>query len=150
MAKIPETAQKKWSDDMLRQFYAELLKRFGPHKNWYRDTYPSIRLKDDFEKFMKNFTDVFHVAPKSQLAWGVTHQDKIGLDKHGKPQDYNQRNYMRNRLAAFDTKFIDKEYFADELLFKGHYPVHGMRIAELNSKIEEANKEAAGEEDFTI
>lgn len=143
MAKIAPTAQKKWSDNMLRQFYAELLSRFGPHRKWQAHSYPSKSRKFEFDNFMGAFTDTFHVAPRAQLAWATTHQSEIGLCKKGKPQDYNQRNYMRNRLAAYDCKFIDKHYFSDVLRFENHYPVHGMGLAALNAKIEESLKDAA-------
>jgi hypothetical protein len=148
MAKIIETEQKKWSDDMLRQFYAELLNRFGPHKKWQAHSFPSKGRKQEFDNFIDNFTDTFHVAPRAQLAWATTHQSEIGLCSKGKPQDYNQRNYMRNRLAAYDQKFIDKEYFADILRFENHYPVRCIGLAGINAKMEEGSKPV--EKDFSI
>jgi hypothetical protein len=139
------TTQKKWSDNMLRQFYAELRAQFGRHKFWQFHSHPGHIKKIQFKRFMDAFTVAFHVAPKSQLAWATTHQAKIGLCSKGKPQTYNQRNYMRNKLAAYDTGFIGKEYFADEVVFIGHFPVHGMGITALNAKIEEGLADAAEE-----
>ena len=110
-------ARPKWTDSKRRELYVGLLKNFGQWSTWQTKASPykakDVR-KQIFTNYLESFDNLFDVTAAAQLAW-MYHVSDIGMTEKGKPQKYNHRNMMRNKLAAFDTGFAGEEIFSNEL-----------------------------------
>lgn len=126
---VPMPNRPKWTDEKRREFYIGLHRNFGQWCTWQTKANP-FKARDSrsiiFNSYMETWDKLFDVSGRSQLAWMYNISD-IGLTAKRKPQRYNQRNMMRNKLMAFDTGFAGEEIFSSEL--KQIWPITKEKIS---------------------
>jgi len=92
-----------WTIETTLVLYRQLMKRFGPHREWYRTSFPYDK-RFDYDDFCEKFAAAHGAksadAVKMQVGWAVGRQPMI-KNRH------NMRNIFRNKLCAWDVDFID-------------------------------------------
>jgi hypothetical protein len=111
----------KWSYNLRKLLYDELLKRFGPYNTWGKGT-PTGKEKE-FDLFCEDFSNIVSFisqskttkdAVKLQIAWATTCQESI-------PNSY-AHSFIQNIGIALESGFVESKDLPTQILMERQNP----------------------------